>query len=158
MRWVLIVVDLVAVGVLFLALQRHVSIAALLGPGSRAALDVPEGFGASVFAEGLSMPRFMTFGPGGVLYVAEAGANRIVALRDTNADGAADEKVEFAAAVATPHSVVWHDGALYAGVPTGVVELKDGDGDGKADKRRVLIDDYGTEGHSTRTVLFLDDG
>jgi glucose/arabinose dehydrogenase len=158
MRWLLIAADIVALGVVFVAVQQHISIAALLGPGSRAALDVPAGFSATVFAEGLSAPRFMEFGPDGRLYVAEAGKNRIVALADANRDGAADSIDEFAASVAAPHSVVWHDGAVYAGVPTGVVELKDTDGDGKADARRTLIDDYATDGHSTRTVLFLDDG
>jgi glucose/arabinose dehydrogenase len=113
MRWLLIVADVAALGILFLAVQQHISIAALLGPGGRAALDVPAGFSATVFAEGLSMPRFMAFGP---------------------------------------------DGALYAGLPTGVAELRDNDGDGKAETRRTLIDDYPTDGHSTRTVVFLDDG
>jgi glucose/arabinose dehydrogenase len=158
MRWLLVVADIAAVGVIFFAVQEHVSIAALLGPGSRAALDVPKGFTATVFAEGLSLPRFLQFGPDGRLYVAESGKNRIVALPDANGDGAADSIEEFAAGVATPHSVSWHEGALYAGVPTGVVELRDTDGDGKADARRTLIDDYPTDGHSTRTVLFLDDG
>jgi glucose/arabinose dehydrogenase len=158
MRWLLIVADVAAIGVLFLAVQQHISIAALIGPGGRAALDVPGGFSATVFAEGLSMPRFMAFGPDGRLYVAEPGKNRIVALPDKNKDGVADSIDEFAAPVASPHSVVWHKGALYAGLPTGVVELKDADGDGKADARRTLVDDYPTDGHSTRSVLFLDDG
>jgi glucose/arabinose dehydrogenase len=39
-----------------------------------------------------------------------------------------------------------------------VIELKDTDGDGQADQRKVLIDNYPDGGHSTRTVLFLPDG
>jgi glucose/arabinose dehydrogenase len=158
MRWLLVLADLVALGFFVLAVQRHISIAALLGPGSRAALDVPAGFSASVFAEGLSMPRFMAFGPDGRLYVAESGKNRIVALADANEDGTADSIAEFAADLASPHSVAWHEGALYAGLPNGVVELRDTDGDGKAEARRTVLDDFPTDGHSTRTVLFLDDG
>ncbi|HEY2773316.1 MAG TPA: PQQ-dependent sugar dehydrogenase [Candidatus Binatia bacterium] len=137
---------------------RGVSIAGLMAPGGRANLVVPPGFSATVYAQGLSGPRFLTFGPDGRLYVAESGKNRIVALHDSRGNGVGDEVREFAASVPSPHSVVWHDGKLYAGVPTGVIELEDRDGDGKADRRRVLIDDYATEGHSTRTVLFLNDG
>jgi glucose/arabinose dehydrogenase len=44
------------------------------------------------------------------------------------------------------------------GVPSGVVRLRDTDGDGVADQRETIIDDYPTGGHSTRTVVFLPDG
>lgn len=154
----LLVGDVVAVGFLAVALQRHASLAPFLSSGSRAKLVVPAGFEANVFAEGLAGPRFLAFGPDGRLYVAEGNRNRIVALADRNGDGAADVTEEFASGVATPHSVVWHQGALYVGIPTGVLELKDGNADGTADERRVLIDNYPTDGHSTRTVLFLGDG
>ncbi len=43
------------------------------GPGGRAELVVPEGYAASVFAEGLAGPRFMAVSPDGTLYVAERG-------------------------------------------------------------------------------------
>ena len=41
--------------------------------------------------------------------------------------------VVFATGLPAAHSVTWHDGACYAGVTTGVVELNDIDGDGRAD-------------------------
>jgi len=44
------------------------------------------------------------------------------------------------------------------GIPSGIVRLTDRDGDGKTEARQVLIDDYPTGGHSTRTVNFLPDG
>ncbi len=157
-RVLLLIGDAVAIAVLLFAAQRHVTFAALLAPGGRADLEVPDGFVATVFAEGLERPRFLTWGPDGRLYVAESGANRILALADTNGDAAADLREEFAGGLSSPHSVSWHRGALYVGVPTGVVELKDEDADGKADARRTVVDGYPTEGHSTRTVLFLPDG
>ncbi|MFN2377189.1 MAG: sorbosone dehydrogenase family protein, partial [Candidatus Binatia bacterium] len=92
------------------------------------------------------------------LYVAESGRDRILALADSTGDGVADIHAVFADSLASPNSVAWHRGALYVGVPTGVIELKDTDADGVADERRVLIDNYPTAGHSTRTVDFLRDG
>jgi len=158
MRILLLVGDVIAIGFVLLALQRNASVAAFLTPAGRAQLEVPAGFEVNVFAEGLAYPRFLEFGPDGRLYVAEAHGNRIVALADRDGDGVSDDTAEFAAGLATPHSVTWHQGALYVGVPTGVIELKDTDTDGRADARRVVIDNYPTEGHSTRTVLFLRDG
>lgn len=62
-----------------------------LGPGGRAELTVPQGYAASVFASGLDGPRFMAVSPDGVLFVAERGADRVVALPDDDGDGIADE-------------------------------------------------------------------
>jgi len=158
LRAALLLANGLAVWFLYVTLQHRAAVAALLSPGGLADLVVPPGFVAKVYARGLSGPRFLAFGTDGRLYVAESGANRIVALAARNADGEADSVTVFADQLPTPHSVVWHDGSLYVGVPTGVVELKDSDRDGKSDSRRVLIDDYPTEGHSTRTVVFLADG
>jgi glucose/arabinose dehydrogenase len=93
-----------------------------------------------------------------LLYVAERGANRIVALGDRNDDGVADTQSVFAEQLQRPHSLVFHKDSWYVGVPSGVVRLVDRDRDGSAELRQVLIDDYPTGGHSTRTVLFLPDG
>lgn len=154
----LLAANVVAAGYLLMQPDRSGSIAAPAGTGGRAELEVPPGFVAGVFAEGLAAPRFIAFGPDGRLYVAESGRDRIVALADSTGDGIADVTRVFASGVATPHSVTWHGGALYAGVPSGVVELRDDDVDGEAEKRRVLVGDYPTNGHSTRTVIFLADG
>ena len=43
-------------------IEQTVGVSADLGPGGRAELVVPEGYEASVFAEGLATPRFMAFG------------------------------------------------------------------------------------------------
>jgi glucose/arabinose dehydrogenase len=53
---------------------------------------------------------------------------------------------------------VQRDQDWFVGVPTGIMRLHDENGDGREDLRTVLIDDYPTSGHSTRTVLFLADG
>jgi len=138
--------------------SRQVNLAGSIGAGGVANVHVPDGFSVSVFAEGLNGPRLIAFGPDGVLYVADRGAGRIVALPDMNGDGLADQVQVFAEGVQAPHSLVFREGSWYIGVPTGVVRLTDIDGDGKADESVTLIDDYPTGGHSTRTVIFLPDG
>ncbi|NUM46428.1 MAG: sorbosone dehydrogenase family protein [Anaerolineales bacterium] len=143
---------------LYVRFGRQVNLVGSTGEGGVANVQVPEGFEVNVFAEGLNGPRFIAFGPDGVLYVADRGAGRIVALPDANGDGVADEVRVFAEGLNSPHSLVYHEGSWYIGVPTGVVRLTDTDGDGKADEQTILIDDYPTGGHSTRTVLFLPDG
>lgn len=122
-------------------------------------MQLPPGFEANVFAAGLDNPRFIAFGPDGLLYAAERGQNRIVAMPDSDGNGQADEVQVFADGLDQPHSLVFHDGAWYVGVPSGVIRLKDSDGDGRAENREILVDDYPTSGaHRTRTVEFLPDG
>lgn len=137
----------------------QVNFAGGIGEGSLAPVQVPDGFVVTVFAQGLNGPRFIAFGPDGLLYVADRKNDRIVALPDENGDGQADQIIVFAAGLDSPHSLVFHEGAWFVGLPTGVVRLEDTDGDGLADTRETLIDDYPTGGqHSTRTVAFLPDG
>jgi len=160
---VLLLVLIVAGGWLFSGFFRQVNPAGFLGAGGVADVNVPEGFAVGIFAEGLNGPRLIAFGPDGTLYVADRGAGRIVALPDLDGDGMADEvgaeySGVFAEGLSAPHSLVFHEGSWYVGVPSGVVRLTDTDGDGKADESVTLIDNYPTGGHSTRTVLFLPDG
>ena len=51
------------------------------GSGGVADLQVPEGYAASVFADGLDNPRFLAVSPDGVLFVAERGARAEEAVR-----------------------------------------------------------------------------
>ena len=134
------------------------NVSTIASPAGVSSIQVPDGFQVNVFASGLNSPRFIHFGPDGLLYVAERGANRIVALGDRNDDGVADTQSVFAEQLQRPHSLVFHKDSWYVGVPSGVVRLVDRDRDGSAELRQVLIDDYPTGGHSTRTVLFLPDG
>lgn len=149
---------LLAALLLYRSFSRQVNLAGTLGGAAEAAVVVPAGFQVNVFASGLDNPRFMAVGPDGQLYVAERGRNRIVALPDADGDGVADEVRLFAGELNSPHSLVYHEGRWFVGVPTGIVALVDEDGDGTADQQTTLVDDYPTAGHSTRTVAFLPDG
>jgi glucose/arabinose dehydrogenase len=156
---VLALVLVVAIVVAYVVIGRFVNIGGQLGSGGLADVHTPKGFKTNVFAEDLDGPRFISFGPDGVLHVADRGSGRIVALPDANGDGVADEKRVVADNLPGVHSLTHHEGAWYAGVPSGVVRLVDSDGDGVTDQRATVIDDYPTDGsHTTRTVAFLPDG
>ena len=79
-------------------------------------LTLPDGFCAVVVAEDLAGPRHMAVAPNGDLFVATAGARSaggggVVALRDTDGDGRADQRATFGDAGGT--GILLHDGYLY---------------------------------------------
>jgi glucose/arabinose dehydrogenase len=137
---------------------RQTNFTGLLSSGDLANVEAPLGFQANVYAEGLSEPRFIAFGPDGALYVAERGAGRITRLPDDNRDGRADTLQSFAEELDEPHSLVFHQGAWYVGVPSGVVRLVDENGDGTAEIQEAIVDDLPPGSHATKTVEFLPDG
>ncbi len=155
----LTIILLAGVLILYRAVTNRANFRPTLGSGSEATLQLPPGFEANVYAQDLSGPRFIAFGPDDALYAADRGNNRIVALPDADGDGQADEFRAFAEGLDQPHSLAYHEGAWYVGIPSGIVRLVDADGDGRADSQEILIDDYPTDGaHRTRTVSFLPDG
>lgn len=145
--------------IVYLLYGRQVNLAGVVGEGEAIDVTVPEGFRATIFAEGLNEPRFMALGPDRVVYVADRGNDRIVALPDENQNGEADEIRVFAEGLTSPHSLLFHESSWYVGVPSGVVRLYDEDGDGRAERREQIVDDIPTSGqHTTRTIAFLPDG
>ena len=161
-RWWVVAVMMIIGGLLMVLAFRpwftETDVSALISPSSVSHISVPPGFTVNLFASGLKGPRFIRFGPDGALYVAERGADRVIALEDHNGDGVAEISRVFADRLDNPHSLVFRAGVWYVGVPSGVVLLADRDNDGKAEHREVLIRNYPTGGHSTRTVEFLPDG
>jgi glucose/arabinose dehydrogenase len=130
-----------------------------VGPGGEASLIVPAGFTASVFAEGLAGPRFMAVSAGGVLFVAERGADRVVALPDRDADGRADEVVEVGRAYESAHSIAFdRDGSMLVAGETSLFRLRLGP-DLREGSREVVLAGLSDGGaHTTRTVVVRPDG
>lgn len=128
------------------------------GPGGEATLVVPSGFVASVFAEGLDGPRFMATSPDGVLFVAERGADRVVALPDEDGDGRADEVIEVGVGYGSAHDIEFtDDGALLVAGET-AVHLVTLDELTEAE-RTVVVDGLPGGGrHTTKTVEVLPGG
>jgi glucose/arabinose dehydrogenase len=155
---VAVVVAVAAVVILRRPLQQAMGVNVDFGPGGRAELVVPDGYTASVFAEGLASPRFMAVSPDGALVVAVRGADRILAFPDRDRDGGADEIVEVGKGYAGAHSVAFEsDGSLLVAGETTLFRVRLGQ-DLRERSRAVLLDGLTTGGHSTRTVAVLRDG
>jgi glucose/arabinose dehydrogenase len=121
-------------------------------------ITVPHGFRVAVFAHGLLDPRFMALSPEGILFVAERGAGRVVALPDRDGDGLADEKIIVADGLNAPSSLAFRERTLYIGETTQVTRL-DLDHRLKVVERHVAVSGLPSgRGHSTRTVAFGHDG
>jgi putative membrane-bound dehydrogenase-like protein len=73
----------------------------------------------------------------------ERGCIRLLA--DVDGDGAYEKSTLFAPDVPMATSVACWDGGVYAGSPPDLLYLKDTDGDGKADVRRVVFTGFGLD-------------
>ena len=105
----------------------------------------------------LRSPVAMDFDEDGKLYVAEFpeynqyadskphGTGCIRLLEDSQGDGLYDKSTLFAANVPTATAVVCWDGGVYVGSAPDLIYLKDTDGDGKADVRRVAFTGFGKD-------------
>jgi glucose/arabinose dehydrogenase len=128
------------------------------GSGGQATLVVPDGYAVNVFAQGLDGPRFMAVSPDGVLFVAERGADRVVALPDADGDGVADETVEIGAGYGRGQDLAFTaDGSLLvAGEETLWAVTLDGL---REAARTAVVEDLPVGGfHSTKSVAVLPDG
>lgn len=128
------------------------------GAGGAADLQLPEGYASSIFADGLDGPRFMDVSPDGVLFVAERGADRVVALPDADGDGDVDEVIEVGVGYGRAHDLEFTpDGTLLVAGETTLWEVTL-DGLREAD-RRTVVGDLPTGGfHSTKSVDVLATG
>ncbi|TWU26160.1 hypothetical protein Pla52o_00120 [Novipirellula galeiformis] len=117
-------------------------------------------------------PIQMNFDASGALWVAtsevypqvkpgEFADDKIVVLRDTDGDGEIDQSTTFADGLLIPTGVV-PDGehAAYVADSTQLLHFEDTDGDGRADKRRVIFSGFGTEDthHLLHTLRWGPDG
>lgn len=125
-----------------------------------AVLQVPPGWRATLFAEGLDHPRNLIVLPDNAVLVAEQRADRLTLLRDDDGDGKA-VKISFATGFAEPFGLEYRDGAIWVADTRAVWRLPWQPGQAKAGTpERVtapgaLGDD---RGHSTRSLALAPDG
>lgn len=119
--------------------------------------DVPAGFSISLYAVGLSDPRWMAVAPNGDVFLAEPQVGRITLLRDK--DGRV-EAHDFADGFDTPHGLLFAKGALFVGDLKAVWKLPYSEGAMKAGKRERVTTarDLGPGGHVTRDLAIDSKG
>lgn len=119
----------------------------------------------------LSKPIQINFDPEGRLWVAgsklypqikpgQEADDQILVLEDTNRDGIADRTTVFAEGLLMPTGIEPGDGGAYVGQSTQLLHLKDTDGDGRADEKRIVLSGFGTEDthHILHTLRWGHDG
>lgn len=125
---------------------------------------VAPGFRATVYASGLEEVRQVAFDSQGVPYVTvmnrgEPGTGKLLALPDHDGDGQADAVITTLAPLDRPHGLVFHEGSLYVSEPHRIQRIIDADGDLRAERTEVIIDNMPTEGdHWSRPFVFAPDG
>jgi putative membrane-bound dehydrogenase-like protein len=121
-------------------------------------LAVADGLEAKLFASEpqIGKPITMTWDHLGRLYVAETidypnelqptgrGRDRVSIVEDTDGDGLADKVSRFADNLSIPTSLCYANGGLIVAQAPDMLFLRDTDGDGKADERKVLFTGFKT--------------
>jgi glucose/arabinose dehydrogenase len=125
-----------------------------------ARLQVPSGFTVTLYADGVTNARAMTWGDHGTLFVGSMDAGTVYALRDDNHDGRADSVRVIASGLKLPVGVAFRDGALYVSAVDRILRF---DGiEAKRDappKPIVVVNDLPGDGmHGWRYLAFGPDG
>ncbi|MGJ3250262.1 MAG: PQQ-dependent sugar dehydrogenase [Elainellaceae cyanobacterium] len=122
-------------------------------------LNVPEGFTVNVFADGLDRPRWLALTPSGDVLVTETRQNRIRLLKDTNGDGVADVKEQFAGpenGLDIPFGMAFTDNFFFLGNSSAVLRFPYSQGQDQLTGRGEPIADLpggGYRQHWTRNVI-----
>ncbi len=117
---------------------------ALLALGTQIqAADVPEGiwvrpgYKLTVAESTIRAPRFMEFGPGGVLYVSVPKTGEIKACRDKDGDGVYEAVTTYVSGYSGKNilqAMEWHDGWLWFAEVSAIYKSRDTNGDDQADE------------------------
>src|SRR3954469_21371255 len=89
-------------------------------PATPRELRAPAGFTINAFATGLGAPRMMAIGADGTVYVTRGDSGDVVALRDLNRDGVADERRVVVSNLKGVHGIALDNGRMYLATVTSV--------------------------------------
>ena len=120
-------------------------------------LNVPAGFQISVFAQDLGNSRNLAVAPDGTVYVTRRQQGDILALKDNNRDGRADQRQTVASGYPYVNGITIHQNRLYFVTDNELyaADLERGGGIGRP---RLLLNDLPDAGqHPNRTLAFGPD-
>jgi putative membrane-bound dehydrogenase-like protein len=124
-------------------------------------ITLSPGFASNVFVQGtMDNPTTIVFGPDNKLYIADI-SGAIWVAEDANQDGAAETIKPFADGFSLLVGLAWHAGELFTASSGKIEALRDGDGDGRADQRRLVVGDLPSlvlKPHSNNGLAFGADG
>jgi glucose/arabinose dehydrogenase len=126
--------------------------------------QAPAGFKVDLYAAGLEGPRQIRRAPNGDFFVAETRAGQIRVFRGRSQDGKPEQVSVFATGLRQPFGMAFLPlGAkpewVYVGNTNSVVRFPYHNGDLKATgAAAVIVPELPTGGHSTRDVVFSQDG
>ncbi len=127
-----------------------------------AALQMPKGFSAKVYAEGeFKYPRWMALAPNGDVFVADSYANSVIVLRDSNKDGKADQRFVFSDKLSQPFGMAFWKDWFYVANTDSVVRFKykPGQTEAAGDPEKLIeLTRGGYNQHWTRNIMFSPDG
>jgi glucose/arabinose dehydrogenase/cytochrome c2 len=132
-----------------------------------ASLSVPAGFTVSVFLSGLSGPRLIMVAPNGDIFISETREGRIRVLRAADGADAPSENQVFADGLNGPFGIAFYPNEgepqwVYVANNDSVVRFPYRSGDlkarGAAETVVPELAPHNTGGHSTRDVVFSEDG
>ena len=127
-----------------------------------AALQVPEGFRANLFADGLEAPRWMAVAENGDVFVSEPSEGRVMLLRDGDGDGRAEYINTYLKRRGRPHGLALRDRNLYVANIMGVWAYPYAPGAVAPTGEAVAVTRAGAfgirGGHWTRNLVFSPDG
>ncbi|MDP6390350.1 MAG: PQQ-dependent sugar dehydrogenase [Alphaproteobacteria bacterium] len=122
----------------------------------------PAGYKVNLFADGLDFARWLAVAPSGEVFLAEPRRGRVILLVDSNGDGVADRRSEFAGGHDAPHGLAVRLGAVYVADLAGVWRYPWRPGQREARDRPTRITPEGAfgepGGHWTRNIAFSADG
>lgn len=121
-------------------------------------LNIAEGYELNLFASDpmIEKPIQMTWDEQGRLWVAGSSVyphllpgqkpnDKVFVLVDVDGDGQADKSTMFADGLLTPTGILVGDGGAYVANSTEILHLRDLDGDGYAEDRRVVLRGFGAD-------------
>ena len=123
-----------------------------------AQLEVPEGFEVEIFADNLGNARIMAQGDDGTVYLTRRDEQDIMALTDTDGDGAADAMRSVAENLPLVNGITIHEGRVYLATDTDVYRAPI-EANGDFGSLEVLMADLPDAGqHPNRTLAVGPDG